>query len=123
MATALENLALVTKADRNIATDLIATNRKLVDANTTLATQVEALVATNALLAAIQGAESTTKLHNATTKREQVPLDPSGYCWSHGYKLRQGHTSNTCGGKLRGHQNEATRMNTLGGKMWNKPYD
>ena len=121
MATALDNLELVVTADRNIVTDLIATNRKLVEANTTLATQVKALVATNAILAATQGAAATYKPHNATTKRKQLPLDPSGYCWSHGYKVRQGHTSKTCGGKLQGHQEEATRTNTLGGKMWNKP--
>ena len=120
MATEMENMAVAATADRNIVTELIATNRKLVEANTTLATQVKALVATNALLAATQGAAATNKPHNATTKREQLPLDPSGYCWSHGYKVRQGHTSKTCGGKLQGHQEEATRTNTLGGKMWNK---
>ena len=38
MATALDNMALAATADRNIVTDLIATNIKLVDANTTLAT-------------------------------------------------------------------------------------
>ena len=63
------------------------------------------------------------KPHTKTTKREQLPIDPSGYFWSHGYKVRQGHTSNKCGGKLQGNQEEATRTNTLGGKMWNKPSD
>ena len=121
MATALENLALAATADQNIVTDLIATNRRLFEANTTLATQVKSLVATNALLTATQGAATMNKMHNATTKSEKLPINPSGYCWSHGYKVRQGHTSKTCGGKLQGHQEEATRTNTLGGKMWNKP--
>ena len=121
METALDNLALAATADRNIVTKLIATNRKLVEANTTLATQVKALVATNALLAATQGAATMNKMHNATTKSEKLPINPSGYCWSHGYKVRQGHTSKTCGGKLQGYQEEAARTNTLGGKMWNKP--
>ena len=67
MATALDNLALAETADRNIVMDLIATN---------------------ALLAATQGTASTTKPHNATIKCEHVPLDPSGYCWSHGYISR-----------------------------------
>ena len=84
METALVNLALSATADRNILTDLIATNIKLVEANTTLETQVKALVATNALLAATQGAAATTKPHNATNKRKQLPLEPSQYCWSHG---------------------------------------
>ena len=123
MVMALDNLVLAATADQNIVTDLITTNRKLVDANTMLETQVKAMVATNTLLAATQGIASTTKPHNATTKREHVPLNPSGYCWSHGYKVCQGHTSKTCGRKLQGHQEEATRTNTLGGKMWNKPDD
>ena len=70
MATALDNLALAATADQNIVTGLIATNRKLVEASTTLATQVKVLVATNALLAATQGAVATNKSHNATTKRK-----------------------------------------------------
>ena len=77
MATALDNLELAATADRNIVTDLIATNRKLVEANTTLETQVEALVAKNALLAATQGATATNILQNATTKREKLPINPS----------------------------------------------
>ena len=79
------------------------------------------MVATNALHTVTQVTAATTKPPNVTTKRKQVPLDPSRYCWYHGYKVHQGHTSKTCGGKLQGHQDEATRTNTLGGKMWNKP--
>ena len=123
MVTALDNLALAATADRNIVMEIIATNRKLVEANTTIATQVKALVATNALLVATQEPTATKKEYNATTKREQLPIASSGYCWSHGYKLRQGHTSKTCGVKQQGNQEEATRTNTLGGKMWNKPND
>ena len=117
MATALDNLVLAATSDRNIVTDLIAKNRKLVDANTTLATQVKALVATNALLSATQGTSATTKPHKATTKCKHVPLNPSGYCWSHGYNLRQGHISKTCGGKLQVNQDETTHTSTLGEKM------
>ena len=116
---ALENLTLAATADRNIVTGLIATNRKLVEANTTLDTQVKALLATKALLTATQGAASTNKPHNSNNKHEQPPLDPSRYCWYHGYKVRQGHTSKTCVGKLQGHQEKATRTNTLGEKMQN----
>ena len=84
---------------------------------------IKSTVVINALLAATQGAAATNNPHNATTKREQLPIDPRGYCWSHGYKVCQGHTSKTCGGNLQGHQDEATRTNKLGRKMWNKPDD
>ena len=103
--------------------ELIAKNRKLVEANTALAIQVKALVAKNALLAATQGAAATNKPHNATTKREQLPIDLSGYCLSHGYIVIQGCTSKTCGGKLQGHQEEVKLTNMLGRKMWYKPND
>eukprot|EP00804_Cyclotella_cryptica_P012561 CCRYP_014711-RA/>CCRYP_014711-RA protein AED:0.61 eAED:0.33 QI:0/-1/0/1/-1/1/1/0/407 len=43
-------------------------------------------------------------------------LDPNGYCWSHGYKVKIGHNSLTCRKRLEGHKENATRANTMGGK-------
>ena len=102
-AMALDNLALGTTENRNIVANLIAINKKLVETNTVLVSQVKSLVATNARLANTQG----TKYHI--------------YCWSHGLKLRMGHRSITYGGELQGHRYDATQTNTLNGKMWNKP--
>jgi hypothetical protein len=42
-------------------------------------------------------------------------LDPVSYCWSHGYRVVCGHNSKDWKGKLLGHQDEATRTNTMGG--------
>ena len=42
-------------------------------------------------------------------------FDPAGYCHTHGYRVHASHTSATCKKKKRGHKNEATRADTLGG--------
>ena len=44
--------------------------------------------------------------------------DPKGYCWTHGYKVRVGHNSKTCTKRAKGHQEEATRDNIMGGRTW-----
>ena len=46
--------------------------------------------------------------------------DPNGYCWTHGYIVAHGHNSRTCNAKQEGHQDAATRSNTMGGSDKNK---
>jgi hypothetical protein len=53
--------------------------------------------------------------------RPKIGLDPNGYCWTHGYCVKLGHTSATCTNKAEGHQLLATRSNTMGGSTKNKP--
>eukprot|EP00957_Ditylum_brightwellii_P078268 5951035-Ditylum_brightwellii.AAC.1 len=52
--------------------------------------------------------------------------DRNWYCWSHGYRVTQGHNSQTCKKPKKGHRREATWSNTLGGskafKSWT-PYE
>jgi len=47
-------------------------------------------------------------------------MDPKGYCWTHGYRVRVGHNSFTCTNKKEGHKDEATLPNNLGGSTQNK---
>ena len=47
-------------------------------------------------------------------------MDPVGYCWTHGYKVKQGHKSATCTRKKPGHQDAATRTDMMGGSTANK---
>ena len=122
MATALDNLALSATGDRNTVANLISINKKLVETNIVLVAQVKFRVATNARLSNTQGTESQ-KIPRATIPRESVPIDPNGYVWSHGFKVRMVHISITCGGKLQGYRGDVRRTNTLNGKMWNKTND
>ena len=52
----------------------------------------------------------------------EASLDPNGYCWSHGFKVKMGHTSMTCTKHLAEHRDGATRVNTMGGKDYNKDW-
>jgi hypothetical protein len=57
----------------------------------------------------------------ARVRRPRTPLDPNGYCWTHGYRVAVGHSSATCTNMMTGHQDAATRANTMGGSVTNKP--
>ena len=81
---ALVNLALAATADHNIVAELTAIKKQLVETNTALVDQVKYLVATNTLLANPQVTPSPNKSLSAINTRECVPLDLTGYYWSHG---------------------------------------
>jgi hypothetical protein len=48
--------------------------------------------------------------------------DKQGYCWSHEYRVKVGHTSATCSSRRKGYQPSATRANTKGGSIFNQGY-
>lgn len=48
-------------------------------------------------------------------RKYDPPWDPIGYCWSHGYKVKRGHSSAKCPNRKPGHQDKATRANIMGG--------
>jgi hypothetical protein len=45
---------------------------------------------------------------------------PGNYCWTHGHRVSQHHTSATCGSKAPGHKDDATAANTMGGSKKDK---
>eukprot|EP00957_Ditylum_brightwellii_P012657 956656-Ditylum_brightwellii.AAC.1 len=48
---------------------------------------------------------------------QTINWDPHGYCWSCGYKVVKKHNSVTYLKKKDGHQDVATRSNTIGGSQ------
>ena len=62
-----------------------------------------------------------------TQLRQQQPQCPrtrrnnGNYCWTHGYRVGNKHTSATGQNKAPGHQDNATREDTMGGSEANKP--
>ncbi len=48
--------------------------------------------------------------------------DKQGYCWSHGHKVKVGHTSATFSSQCVGHQTRATQANTMGRSIYNTGY-
>ena len=129
---ALNNLALAATTDRDIVAKLMATNQQLVNTNKTLMDQLRQALDNNTKLIAALATTGTTDNtmtrtvgtngpHKKFNREEWVAnLDPNGYCWTHGYKVANGHNSQTCVGKLKDHNDAATRSNNLGGSQKGK---
>ncbi len=119
LGTALDNLALAAANDTTVLQQLTAANLALTTSNTTLT------AANKKLLEALAKVPTTTPLPPSTpgTPRGPNKLFPGNYCWTHGHRISQHHTSTTCGNKAEGHKVAATTSNTMGGskadKGWN----
>ena len=117
MARSLDNLA-------NAALQKNDTVEKLVSANERLA---KALADANAAIARLRlpGTAATTpgSVPPARPANATIPAwDPQGYCWSHGWKVKLGHSSATCTHRKEGHDATATRTSTKDGSGLNKAW-
>jgi hypothetical protein len=129
ISNALDNLALAATTDRDIVAQLTKTNQQLTTTNTLLTEQLSKSIATIAQLVKKLEQNNNTSMpknptnpgrHRMTRAEWEANLDPNGYCWSHGYRVQKGHSSEHCGGKLQGHQDSATRNDTKGGSTKGK---
>ena len=131
---ALDNLAMAATTDREIVAQLTSSNKQLADANKLLTDQLKSALETNNALVKRLGttnATPTTSTNASTPKQTSRPpfdhatweanLDPAGYCWTHGYRVQNGHNSKDCKGKLGGHKDNATRADIKGGSTKGKP--
>lgn len=113
----LDNIAAAATTERD-------TLKQLIDNNASLAASVKSLTGSVALLQAAYtqhiAKKPTATPTPATTPKVKVKADPNGYCWTHGYMVRESHTSVTCTNKAAGHQDAATRTNPMGGSERNK---
>ncbi len=116
LGTALDNLALAAANNTMVLQQLTAANL--------------ALTATNAALTAANKklSEALAKLQATRPSTPGPPLTsnkpfPGNYCWTHGHRVSQMHTSATCGGKAAGHQDMATASNMMGGSEKNKGWN
>ena len=123
---ALENLATATQSDcttvanmSNTVTDLTLqigqANTKLAEAQYSIATLTSKIAQT--------GTRPNRPTTITTGPIDVTRMEKDGYFWSHGFKMKKGHNSTTCRFQKQGHMTEATRNNTMGGKMWNKGWD
>ena len=134
MVTSLDNLANASIQKNTTIDNLVATNatftKAIQDIQRTLATMMTApppapgawspAPGTPAFAPPSQPTRETPPgrrpSHWATVK---PPWDKTGYCWSHGFKVKMGHTSGTCTSRKTGHHAGATRTNTMGGCTFN----
>jgi hypothetical protein len=112
-AEAIAQLATVTVSDRGKVATLANTNAKL-------ANQLEA---SHALIAQLKSEITTLKIKIKPAWQGQRPTrttNNDSYCWSHGYQVAKSHTSSTCNVRKTGHQDTATKVDTMGGVQWGK---
>jgi hypothetical protein len=112
-AEAIAQLATVTASDRGTVATLTTTNAKL-------ANQLEAA---HALIAQLKSEITTLKIKIKPVWQGQRPTRTTNnnrYCWSHGYQVAKSNTSATCNVRKTGHQENTTKINTMGGVQWGK---
>jgi len=120
----LDNLAAAATTERTTLTQLIENNATLTANVGTLTTSIAALTSAYTLLANghTPNTQPAAPTATPTVRRQPHPsLDPDGYCWTHGYRVKRGHNSASCTNKKEGHKDTATRANTMGGSTHNKP--
>jgi hypothetical protein len=112
-AEAIAQLATATTPDRGTVATLTTTNAKP-------ANQLEA---SHALIAQLKSEIATLKNKIKPAWQGQRPsrtTNNNSYCWSHGYQVAKSHTSATCNVRKNGHQESATKIDTMGGVQWGK---
>jgi hypothetical protein len=112
-AEAIAQLSMATASDRGTVATLTTINAKL-------ATQLEAA---HDLIAQLKSEIATLKIKIKPVWQGQRPTrttNNDSYCWSHGYQVAKSHTSATCNVSNTGHQETATKVDTMGGVQWGK---
>jgi hypothetical protein len=112
-AEAIAQLATATASDQGTVATLTTTNAKLVN-------QLEVA---HALIAQLKNEIATLKSKVKPAWKGQRPTKTTkndSYCWSHGYQVAKSHTSATCNVRKNGHQEAATKIDTMGGVQWGK---
>jgi hypothetical protein len=118
LGTALDSLALTAANDTTVLQQLTASNLALTTSNATL-------TAANKKLSEALAKEkvfcppATTPGTPGAPRSGNAPF-PGNYCWTHGHRSSQHHTSATCGHKAEGHKDTAMSSNTMGGSDANK---
>jgi hypothetical protein len=112
-AEAIAQLATATASDRGTVATLTTTNAKL-------ANQLEAA---RALIAQLKSDIATLKIKIKPVWQGQRPTrttNNDSYCWSHVYQVAKSHISATCNVRKTGHQENATKIDTMDGVQWGK---
>jgi hypothetical protein len=122
MATSLDNLGDASIQKNATIDNLVATSaalsKAIQDIQCTFATMMTNQTPTPGMptLPGQPTRERARPTHWTTVK---PPWDRTGYCWSHGFKVKAGHTSSTCTSRKSGHQPGATQTNKMGGSILN----
>jgi hypothetical protein len=105
---ALENLATATAADRGVVATLTEANACLIRQLKDNSTELRKLK------------DLIKKERFENLGQRSFNPSPNNYCWTHGYKVANTHTSLSCNFPKQGHKREATRTDNMGGSQANK---
>ena len=133
IATSLEHLISASIQKNATIDQLVATNAQLIQTLELLQASMSRMFAHGNPLPALPPttltpwapptsappATGTAGLRPAHWGQTKPDWDKLGYCWTHGYKVKVGHTSSTCQSRRHGHQPGATRTNRMGGSRVN----
>jgi hypothetical protein len=92
LGTALDNLALAAANDTTVLQQLTSANLALTATNAAL------MAANKKLLEALAKLQATSPTTPGPPPTSNKPF-PGNYCWTHGHRVSQTHTSATCSGK------------------------
>ncbi len=137
ITTVLDNLALAATTDCEIVAQLTQSNQQLTATKKLLTEQLQQALNINTKLVHKLNLNPPpsdnppkTRTPPSRLPRDKTPfnhaewlasLDPTGYCWTHGYRVIRGHDSSNCKGKEDRHKDTATRNNPQGGSTKWKP--
>ena len=120
----LEHLAMSAGADKYIVAKVTEAVEQPTNKNAQLTAQLSEYMKINLDMAKklnlkdaqVQDPEVKILAENVMIKAAfERNLDPTGYCWTHGFRVTKRHSSQTCSIPAAGHQSMATRKNILGG--------
>jgi hypothetical protein len=121
LGTALDNLALAAANDTTVLQQLTVSNLALSSLVTTLTTANKKLADALAKAKATSPPVATPGAPKPV-RSTNTPF-PGNYCWTHGHRCSQHHTSAMCGNKAVSHKDDVTAANTIGGSEANKGWN
>jgi hypothetical protein len=117
IGAALKNLALEALNDTTVLQQLTSANLALT-ASVTLLTAANKKLAD--ALARNKGSAVPALAPTMGRRRMTNKPFPGNYCWTHGHRVNQNHSSATCGNKAAGHKDNATSTNMMGSSVTDK---
>ncbi len=122
MVTSLDNLANTSTHKNATIDNLTATNaalsKAIQDIQCTLGTMMTNQTPTPGT-PTLSGQPTGERIRPTNWGTVKPPWDRTGYCWSHRFKVKVGHTSCTCTSRKTCHQSGATQINTMDGSTFN----
>ena len=130
MVNALDSLANAAVLKTKTCETLVATNKKLTQELRRLTSIIQTMTiqlrfnsgTNNTNIKGGGGGAGGGAIRGTGGPTTNQTWDPNGYCWSHGFKVRIGHSSGTRNNRKTGHVETATRTKTMGGVKWNSTW-